>query len=105
MIGKQRINLSVDPPPDLAIEVDVTSKTKLDAYLTLAVPELWIYTEGKLQIFVLQQGEYLSTETSPIFGNLPVIGGILQFLQQSEILGDSAARRGFRQWVRSQFNR
>jgi len=96
MIGKQRINLSVDPPPDLAIEVDVTSKTKLDAYLTLAVPELWIYTEGKLQIFVLQQGEYLSTETSPIFGNLPVIGGILQFLQQSEILGDSAARRGFR---------
>lgn len=105
MIGKQRVNLSVDPPPDLAIEVDVTSKTKLDAYLTLAVPELWIYTEGKLQIFVLQQGEYLSTETSPIFGNLPVIGGILQFLQQSEILGDSAARRGFRQWVRSQFNR
>ena len=105
IIGKQRINLSVDPPPDLAIEVDVTSKTKLDAYLTLAVPELWIYTEGKLQIFVLQQGEYLSTETSPIFGNLPVIGGILQFLQQSEILGDSAARRGFRQWVRSQFNR
>ena len=96
MIGKQRINLSVDPPPDLAIEVDVTSKTKLDAYLTLAVPELWIYTEGKLQIFVLRQGEYLSIETSPIFGNLPVIGGILQFLQQSEILGDSAARRGFR---------
>ena len=105
MIGKQRINLSVDPPPDLAIEVDVTSKTKLDAYLTLAVPELWIYTEGKLQIFVLQQGEYLSTETSPIFGNLPVIDRILQFLQESEIRGDSAARRGFRQWVRSQFNR
>jgi Uma2 family endonuclease len=104
MIGKQRVNLSVDPPPDLAIEVDVTSKTQLDAYLTLAVPELWIYTEGKLQIFVLQQGEYLLTETSPIFGNLPVIGEILQFLQQSEILGDSAARRGFRQWVRSQFN-
>jgi len=99
MIGNQRVNLSVDPPPDLAIEVDVTSKNQLDAYLTLGVPELWIYTEGKLQIFVLQQGEYLSTETSPIFGNLPVVGGILQFLQESEIIGDSAARRGFRQWV------
>ena len=104
MIKKQRVNLSVDPPPDLAIEVDVTSKTQLDAYLALGVPELWIYTEGKLQIFVLQQGEYLSIETSPIFGNLPVIGGILQFLQQSKIIGDSAARRGFRQWVRSQLS-
>lgn len=104
MIGKQRVNLSVDPPPDLAIEVDVTSKTQLDAYSALGVPELWIYTEGKLQIFVLQQGEYFLTETSPIFGKLPVIGGILEFLQQSEIRGDSAARRGFREWVRSQFN-
>lgn len=100
MIGKQRVNLSVDPPPDLAIEVDVTSKTQLDAYLALGVPELWIYTEGKLEIFILQQGEYLSTETSAIFENLPVIGGILQFLQQSKTIGDSAARRGFRQWVR-----
>jgi Uma2 family endonuclease len=105
MIGNQRVNLSVDPPPDLAIEVDVTSKTQLDAYLALGVPELWIYTEGKLQVFVLQQGEYLSTETSPIFGNFPVIDRILQFLQESEIIGASAARRGFRQWVRSQFNR
>ncbi|SKB11832.1 conserved hypothetical protein [Planktothrix sp. PCC 11201] len=104
MIGKQRVNLSVDPPPDLAIEVDVTSKTQLDAYLALGVPELWIYTEGKLQIFVLQQGEYLLTETSQIFGNLPVIDRILQFLQESEIIGASSARRGFRQWVRSQFN-
>jgi Uma2 family endonuclease len=105
MIGKQRVNLSVDPPPDLAIEVDVTSKTQLNAYLALGVPELWIYTEGKLQIFVLQQGDYLLTETSPIFGNLPVIGGILQFLQQSKTIGDSSARRGFRQWVRLQINR
>ncbi|MBE9143152.1 Uma2 family endonuclease [Planktothrix mougeotii] len=104
MIGKQRINLSVDPPPDLAIEVDVTSKTQLDAYLALGVPELWIYAEGKLQIFVLQSGEYVQGENSPNFINLPVIVGILQFLQQSETIGDSAARRGFRKWVRSQIN-
>ncbi|GDZ93441.1 protein of unknown function DUF820 [Planktothrix agardhii CCAP 1459/11A] len=105
MIGKQRVNLSVDPPPDLAIEVDVTSKTKLDAYLTLDVPELWIYTEGKLQIFVLIDQEYQQVETSPIFSNFQIIEGILLFLQESEIIGASAARRGFRLWVRSQFNR
>jgi Uma2 family endonuclease len=97
MIGKQRVNL--------AIEVDVTSKTKLDAYLTLDVPELWIYTEGKLQIFVLIDQEYQQVETSPIFSNFQIIEGILLFLQESEIIGASAARRGFRLWVRSQFNR
>lgn len=104
MIGKQRINLSIDPPPDLAIEVDVTSKTQLDAYLALGVPELWIYAEGKLQIFLLIEEEYQPVETSPIFGNLPIIEGILQFLHNSEVVGSSAARRGFRKWVRSQFS-
>ncbi len=40
MIGKRRLDLTVDPPPDLAIEVDVTSKTQLSAYEALGVPEL-----------------------------------------------------------------
>jgi Uma2 family endonuclease len=44
MQGKRRVDLTIDPPPDLAIEVDVTSKTQLDAYLKLGVPELWIHT-------------------------------------------------------------
>jgi Uma2 family endonuclease len=100
MIGKRRLNLSVDPPPDLAIEIDVTSKTQLSAYVALGVPELWCYGEGKLQIFVLREAEYVEVETSPIFGNLPITEGILQFLKISETEGASAARRGFRQWVR-----
>lgn len=100
MIGKQRLNLSIDPPPDLAIEIDVTSKTQLSAYVALGVPELWCYGDGKLQVFVLGEGEYVEVETSPTFGNLPVIEGILQFLKLSEIEGVSAARRAFRQWVR-----
>ncbi|QSJ19549.1 Uma2 family endonuclease [Nostoc sp. UHCC 0702] len=100
MIGKRRINLSVDPPPDLAIEIDVTSKTQLSSYVTLGVPELWCYGDGKLQVFVLNQGEYIKVETSFIFENLPVIEGILQFLQLSLTQGSSTARRAFRQWVR-----
>jgi len=32
MIGKDRLNLAIDPPPDLAIEVDVTSQTQVEAY-------------------------------------------------------------------------
>ncbi len=100
MRGKRRLNLSVDPPPDLAIEVDVTSKTKISAYVALGVPEVWRYEEDKLQIFVLREGEYVQVETSPTFPNLPVVEGISQFLKLSETVGASAARRGFRQWVR-----
>ncbi|NER06024.1 MAG: Uma2 family endonuclease, partial [Okeania sp. SIO3C4] len=47
MRSRMRIDLTVDPPPDLAIEVDVASKATLDAYEALAVPELWVYTEEK----------------------------------------------------------
>jgi Uma2 family endonuclease len=49
MIGRRRLEPD-DPPPDLAIETDVTSKTTLDAYEAIAVPELWIYDSGKLTI-------------------------------------------------------
>jgi Uma2 family endonuclease len=41
MIGKDRIDLTVDHPPDLAIEIDVTSKTQISAYQSLKVPEIW----------------------------------------------------------------
>jgi Uma2 family endonuclease len=38
--GKKRIDLMIDPLPDLAIEVDITSRTHLDLYAALQVPEL-----------------------------------------------------------------
>ncbi|WP_206758361.1 hypothetical protein [Nostoc linckia] len=50
--------------------------------------------------YVLNQAEYIEMQTSPTFGNLPVIEGILQFLQFSLTEGSSTARRAFRQWVR-----
>ncbi|MBD2360959.1 Uma2 family endonuclease [Anabaena minutissima FACHB-250] len=100
MIGKRRLDLSVDPPPHLAIEIDFTSKTQLSAYVALRVPELWCYADGKLQVFVLHQEKYIEVDTSPIFGQLPVIEGILQFLPLSLTQGYSTARRAFRQWLR-----
>lgn len=101
MVGKQRVDLATDPPPDLAIEIDVTSTTQIDAYAALGVPELWRYSDGKLEIFVFQSGVYLPVETSPTFPNLPVLEGILEFLKIGATAGATAARRGFRQWLRS----
>jgi Uma2 family endonuclease len=48
MIGREHIDLSADPPPDLAIEIDITSKTKLNAYEALKVPEIWRYQNRTL---------------------------------------------------------
>lgn len=66
MIGRRRLEPDA-PPPDLAIETDVTSKTALDAYEAIAVPELWIYDSGKLTIYLLGDEQYIKSDTSPTF--------------------------------------
>jgi Uma2 family endonuclease len=104
MIGKERIDLTVDPPPDLAIEVDVTSKTQLDAYEALRVPELWRYENGNLQINILENGKYIESAISRTFPNLPIFEVIPRFVEQSQNLGRSPTLRVFRQWVREQIN-
>lgn len=44
VIGKNKIDLSIAPPPDLAIEIDITSRTQFDNYQILGIPELWRLT-------------------------------------------------------------
>jgi Uma2 family endonuclease len=102
MIGKERIDLRFDPPPDLVMEVDVTSKTQLDTYETLGVPEVWLYEDDKLRINILRDGKYIESEISPTFPNLPILQAILQFVEQSRTIGRSPTLRRFRQWVREQ---
>jgi Uma2 family endonuclease len=102
MIGKERIDLKVDPPPDLAIEIDLTSKTQLSAYEALGVPEIWRYENYKLQISLLQDGKYVESQTSLVFPNFPVVEGISQFLDFSRTAGTRPALKAFRRWVKEQ---
>jgi Uma2 family endonuclease len=99
MRGKRRLDLTLDPPPDLAIEIDVTSKTQLDAYQALGVSELWRYEEGKLRIDVLVNGEYAESSGSPTFSGFAIAPIITQFIEQSAIDGRSPTLRAFRKWV------
>ncbi|MEO0432792.1 MAG: Uma2 family endonuclease [Cyanobacteria bacterium J06656_5] len=98
--GKRRLDLSIDPSPDLAIEVDVTSKTQIDAYINLGVPELWVYTQNQLKIYTLQAGQYESVIISPTFPELPILDWVTDVLVQSANLGRSPALRAFRKKVR-----
>jgi len=101
MVGKKRIDLSVDPPPDLAIEVDVTSKTQMESYISLGVPELWLCDRGELKIYTLQSGQYQSVSTSPTFPRLPIFDLVADVLTQSSAIGRSPALRAFRKQVRN----
>ncbi|YAF98907.1 MAG: Uma2 family endonuclease [Nodularia sp. CChRGM 3473] len=98
--GKKRLDLAVDPPPDLALEIDITSRTHPSIYQALGVPELWRFDRGKLQINVLRQGKYVEVENSPKFPGMPLTEVILRYLEQSRTAGRNATMKAFRQWVR-----
>ncbi len=98
--GKKRLNLNIDPPPDLALEIDVTSRTHLPIYAALGVPELWRFEEGKLQINVLRVQTYIEVEFSPTFPDLPLKNVIPQYLEQVKLKGRNKTIKAFRAWVR-----
>jgi Uma2 family endonuclease len=99
--GKKRIDLTVDPPPDLAIEIDITSRTRFDNYEKLGVPELWRYDGNQLEIQVLQDGHYVISPTSSHFPQLPLVAAIPQYVKQSQIVGRNTAIKNFRTWIRN----
>ncbi len=101
--NKREVDLTQDPPPDLAIEVDYTSTSvnRMPIYAALGVPELWRYEESAIQIYQLQAGQYIPCTVSPTFANLPLTQ-IPEFLAESLIIGEIPAIRSFRSWVRQQ---
>jgi Uma2 family endonuclease len=99
VIGKNRLDMGVDPPPDLAIEIDLTSRTQLENYQILGVPELWRYARRGLQINVLQAGRYVESDVSPTFLDIPIIELVNRYVQQSQVAGSSQAIQAFRSWV------
>jgi Uma2 family endonuclease len=90
MIGHRRI-LPNDPPPDLAIETDVTSKTTIDAYLAIGVPEVWVYAIGRLRIYLLQDGGYVESDISPNFPEIAIAQLIPATIERAWLVGSCQA--------------
>lgn len=76
------LDLTKFPPPDLAIECDLTSKTVIKAYEALRVPEVWIYSSDRLQIFVFSGTEYKQVENSLAFPDFAISNLIPQLIQK-----------------------
>ncbi len=99
----EQIDLNQDPPPDLAIEIDITSSSinRLDLYAALGVPEVWRYEGQKLTIYQLEGKIYQECDRSPTFPILPP-DEVVRFLELRKSVGENSMIRSFREWVRSQ---
>ncbi|MEG5037865.1 MULTISPECIES: Uma2 family endonuclease [unclassified Microcoleus] len=100
---KEQIDLNQDPPPDLVVEIDVTSSSidRLSLYASLGVPEVWRYDGNRLIIYQLEAQEYRERDVSPTFPFLSQVE-MLRFLELRRTTKENALIRLFREWVRSQ---
>lgn len=103
--SKKRLDLNEDPAPDLVLEIDVTSSSqnRLQVYADLGVREVWIYNGEFLAIQQLQNGTYITSQSSQFFANLPILE-IAIFLQQAGQKDYLELVKEFRNWVRSQID-
>ncbi|MEG5001845.1 Uma2 family endonuclease [Microcoleus sp. B4-D4] len=101
--GKKRIDMDRDPPPDLVVEIDITSRSEnsLQVYADLGVPEVWIYNGSRLKINRFENGEYVEGEISLAFPSLPILE-IVRFLDLAETMDYLELVKAFRNWVKSQ---
>ncbi|MBD1895711.1 Uma2 family endonuclease [Coleofasciculus sp. FACHB-129] len=100
--GKQKLDLETDPPPDLAVEIDITSSSvnKFDIYSALGVPELWRYNGRVLKFYQLKEGKYIECKLSIAFPLISVTE-ISKFIEQSKTIGEIALLKSFRAWVKN----
>lgn len=100
--SKETLDLENDPPPDLAIEIDITSSSvnKLGIYSALGVTELWRYDGQNLKFYQLIEGQYVECNFSIAFP-LVSVSEISRFIEQSKSMGEIALLKSFRVWVRN----
>jgi Uma2 family endonuclease len=105
--GKRKLDLRKDPPPDLAVEIDLTrsSLNRMAIYAALGVPEVWRWTGNQLEVRLLgPQGGYELSETSRAFpGFRPAV--IKKFIELEATHDQLLMLRSFRKWVREQIAR
>jgi Uma2 family endonuclease len=102
MRGKDALDLSTDPPPDLAVEIDFSRSSidRLSIYASLGVPEVWSYDGREIVIRVLQPGgAYSVSSTSAALPEVPV-SELSRFLGQLGTVAETELVESFRAWLR-----
>ena len=99
--GKKRLDLSQDPPPDLVIEIDLTSLSldRFPIFAQVGVPEVWRYDGSRFQIFKLVDEQYEEVAQSVALPKL-TSAVVTQFLEDSLELERIEWLHRLREWVR-----
>jgi Uma2 family endonuclease len=100
--GKTKLDFTQDPPPDLAVEIDITSSSlnQLALYATLGVGEVWRYDGAELIFYQLQSAKYVVVDRSPIFPMLSP-ARVLEFLSDCQTDGVNQAVKSLRKWIQA----
>jgi Uma2 family endonuclease len=103
----RELDFTVDPPPDLAIEVEKSRTVikRLPIYAALGIPEVWRFN-GKMVVVLLRQptGRYETTLTSRAFPNLD-LAAVARHVQMLGETDQMTILRRFRAWVRKKYVR
>jgi Uma2 family endonuclease len=102
MLGVKDLDLSIHPPPDLMVEIDISrsSMNKTGIYATLKVPEVWRFNGSTLRIFVLKKTDYVEVSESPTFPGLRLQQEIPRFISISSDSLEEDLLDEFRAWVK-----
>ncbi len=100
--NKINLDFAVDPPPDIAVEVDVhhDSLDKFSIYAALEVPEIWRFDGQKLSIHLWHEDRYIEAESSLA---LPMLTGsiLTEYLTRLREEGEFEAIIAFDEWLQS----
>ena len=99
--GKRTIDLRIDPPPDLVVEIDISSPSipKLPIFAEFGVPEVWRHADGVLQILALQEGQYVPASVSRVLPSVTA-AALNELLAESRDLDDTEWMDRIRAWAR-----
>jgi Uma2 family endonuclease len=103
--NKDVIDLRTDPPPDLAIEIEITRSAlnRVGIYAAIGVPEVWRFDGRSLTFHVLDaDGQYRESTHSLAFPQFTP-AGLLAFLNLRGQMDENAIIRQFRAWVQQRF--
>jgi len=102
--GKKRINWSIEPPPDLVLEIDVTSYTDVNDYLPYKVPEVWLLKGEQLTIYQLQNDDYRLQTSSQYVPSMNLSTIVAECFRTASDRNTSAAIRALRQSLSARNN-
>jgi Uma2 family endonuclease len=99
---RTNVDLSVDPPPDLLLETDMTrdSSDKLATFAEMRVPEVWLYNLDGFAAKALDDGQYVAIETSRVIAGLPIAEITNRLADEAGRSNMLTFRRAWQGWLR-----